>query len=142
MITDPAHAEASGNLARELDAAAASDRRSEAVELFLTRVVQMPPPVVAQMKSQAMWKGLERIAHTLAYDVRITARGPARSEQLRAIAVPTLVIAGAASPAWMRDAAQSLARAIPNGKHRTLEGQTHNVDPKALAQAMDVYLRE
>lgn len=44
---------------------------------------------------------------------------------------------GGASPGWMREAIQTLARAIPNARHRTLEGQTHAVDPKTLARALE-----
>ena len=50
--------------------------------------------------------------------------------------VPTLVVAGGKSPAWMRNAMQALARVLPNAKHHTLEGQTHMVSPKALAPVL------
>jgi hypothetical protein len=36
----------------------------------------------------------------------------------------------------MREAIHTLARAIPEGRYQTLEGQTHDVDPKALARAI------
>jgi hypothetical protein len=54
----------------------------------------------------------------------------------------TLVVDGGASPPWMHEAIQTLARAIPNARHRTLEGQTHAVDPKALARALEEFLGE
>jgi hypothetical protein len=42
----------------------------------------------------------------------------------------------------MREAIEAVARAIPRGRHRTLEGQAHAVDPKALALALEEFLRE
>ena len=36
----------------------------------------------------------------------------------------------------MNTTAVALAKAIPNGKHRTLEGQTHEVEAKVLAPAL------
>ena len=70
------------------------------------------------------------------------ARGPSRLEQVPVVRSATLVVDGGASPPWMRQATQTLARAIPNARHRTLEGQTHDVDPKDLARALEEFLGE
>lgn len=142
VILDASRAKAFEALAKQLDEAASGNRRSEAVERYFTQVMQLPAPAVAQMKKAPMWTGLERIAHTLSYDLLITARGPARHEQMSAVRSATLVMAGDASPPWMREAVQSLASAIPQSRHRTLEGQTHAVDPKALARAIEEFLLE
>jgi pimeloyl-ACP methyl ester carboxylesterase len=140
VILDAGRAESFLAFAKQMDEAAANDRRSEAVELYFTKVMQMPEPAVAKMRHAPMWKGLEHLAHTLSYDLRITARGPARLEQVSAVRSTTLVMNGDGSPGWMRDAIQTLARAIPNARHRTLEGQTHAVDPKVLARAIEEFL--
>ncbi|WP_208752275.1 alpha/beta fold hydrolase [Corallococcus carmarthensis] len=140
VILDEGRARAFEDLAKQLDDAAAGNRRSEAVELYFTKVMQMPASAVAQMRKAPMWAGLEHLAHTLSYDLLITARGPLRLEQVSAVRAATLVMEGGASPGWMREAIQTLARAIPNARHRTLEGQTHAVDPKALAQALEAFL--
>ena len=44
-----------------------------------------------------------------------------------------LVIGGDAGLAFMPDAARVLSQAIPQGQLRTLEGQTHVVNPGVLA---------
>ncbi|HEV7557807.1 MAG TPA: hypothetical protein VGO00_20215, partial [Kofleriaceae bacterium] len=132
----PARVTAFDKLAGQLDDATAANRRAEAVELFLTKVMQMPAPAVEQMRTSPMWSGLEALAHTLRYDVRITTRGPSRLEQARTVRSMTVVMDGSASPPWMRDASHTLARAIPEGRQLTLEAQTHDVDPKALARAI------
>lgn len=140
VILDAGRARSFEALAKQLDEAVAGNRRAEAVELFFTKVMQMPEPVVAQMRRAPMWAGLEQLAHTLSGDLLLTARGPLRLEQVPAIRSATLVMDGGASPGWMREAIQTLARAIPNARHRTLEGQTHAVDPKALARAIEEFL--
>lgn len=142
VILDADQARSFEELAVQLDEAAASDRRADAVELFLTRVMQMAAPVVAQMRGSPMWPGLEKLAHTLGRDLRITARGPARLDRLPDLRGATTVMEGGASPPWMREAIQTLARAIPGARHRTLEGQTHTVDPGALARAIEESLFE
>jgi hypothetical protein len=42
----------------------------------------------------------------------------------------------------MREAIEKLARAIPGGRHRTLEGQTHAVDIEILAPALEEFFAE
>ena len=81
-----------------------------------------------------MWPALESDAPTLAYDSTITGHaelGAALStERMLAVAVSTLVVAGGASPDKMCAAAQRLARALPDGRLRVLQGQTHDVQAK------------
>jgi len=129
------------SLAAELAALSAAGRRSEAAELFLTRVVGVPPQVIAGMKQTPMWRELEALAHTLSYDVRITAGAVALSERASSVHAPTLVLDGGASPPWMHDGSRRLAGAVPNGRYRTLEGQTHDVDLGVLAAALDEFFR-
>jgi hypothetical protein len=40
------------------------------------------------------------------------------------------------SPAWLQNAAQDLAHALPGASHRTLPGQTHIVKAKPLASVL------
>ena len=37
---------------------------------------------------------------------------------------------------FIRETAQALADVLPDGRHRTLEGQEHNVDPAVLAPVL------
>ena len=52
------------------------------------------------------------------------------------IAVPALVLAGGASPHGLQQAAKATADALPTAEHRTLDGQTHDVAPEALAPVL------
>jgi pimeloyl-ACP methyl ester carboxylesterase len=136
LLLDACRAKQFGDLAQQLRDHAAAGRRSEAAELFLTQVVQVPPPAVAQMKQAPMWRGLEALAHTLSYDVRITALAPTLLARASSVRARTLALYGEASPPWMRDAIRTLSDAIPTGSRGMLAGQTHDVDPKLLASAL------
>jgi len=136
---DAAHRPPEG-LAEELAALAASGKRSEAAALFLTRLVGMPEPAVAGMQRAPTWRDREALAHTLAHDVRLASGSVAAVEQARALTTPTLVLDGSASPPWMREASARLAATLPAARHVTLAGQTHDVDPAALARAIAAFL--
>jgi len=53
--------------------------------------------------------------------------------------VPTLVMDGGASFPFLHTTPVALANAMPNGQQRTLEGQTHEVSPEALAPVLDEF---
>ncbi len=55
---------------------------------------------------------------------------------------PTLVLVGGASPAWMIDVGRQVADAMPNGRHRVLEGQEHVVPPELLAPVLVEFLAD
>ena len=124
----------------------ASGRRGDAVEWFLTKAVDSPPDVVAQLKQSKWWPGMEAMAHTIEYDLLLTADVGTGSleplEKWTRLLTPTLVMDGGASPVWIRTGAQSLARALGNATYRTLEGQTHGPDAQMLATALTEFLAE
>jgi pimeloyl-ACP methyl ester carboxylesterase len=118
----------------------AEDRRGDAVEYFMSKVVGMPPEFVAGAREQPWWGPTEAIAHTLAYDARIMGDYRIPVEVARSIETPTLVVAGGADMPWMRDTASALADALPNGKAHFLEGQGHDVDMTVLAPVLKDFL--
>ena len=118
---------------QNLKNALAEDRRGDAAGLFLT-LVGMPVDQVEEMRRQPWWVPFEAVAPTLAYDA--AALGDSRAapvEKAAKVTVPTLVMNGTASEAFMYDTAMALANAMPNAQHRALEGQTHAVSPEAIA---------
>ena len=46
---------------------------------------------------------------------------------------------GGKSPAWIRNGVAALAKAVPGAEHRTIEGQTHMLKPKAVAPVLIEY---
>jgi pimeloyl-ACP methyl ester carboxylesterase len=120
----------------------AEDRRGDAVEYFMSRVVGMPPEFIEQARSQPWWAATEALAHTLAYDATIMSDYSLPLERAAQVKSPTLVIAGGASFPFMRETAQALAEALPDGQTRTLEGQDHNVAPEAIASVLKEFFAD
>ncbi len=124
----------------QLNMLVSAGRRGDAVEFFMTKAVGVPNEVVDQMRTSLMWAGMEKMAHTLAYDGIVMgdnmAGKPLRAKQWASATMPTLVMDGGASQTWARNAVQALVDALPNASRRTLEGQMHNVDPAILAPVL------
>jgi pimeloyl-ACP methyl ester carboxylesterase len=114
----------------------AEGRRGDAVEYFMAEVVRLPPEFVAWARSEPFWAGQEAIAHTLAYDAYVMGDYSLPRERVAGVVTPTLVLSGGASPDWMTTTAKTVADLMPNGSHRDLEGQQHNVDAAVLAPAL------
>ncbi|MEU5090714.1 alpha/beta fold hydrolase [Streptomyces sp. NPDC021356] len=119
----------------DLDRALAQGRRGDAVELFL-RVTGLAEQMIVNARQSPMWRGLEAVAPTLAYDDAVMGDGTVPRDLLASITVPVLSVAGDAGPAWVREAARQVARAAPQGTYRVLEGQTHAVEPEVLAPVL------
>src|SRR5262245_35345797 len=111
-------------------------RRGDAVEFFMAKVVGMQHDFVAEARKAPWWQAQEAIAHTLAYDATIMGDYSLPAERIAAIKVPTIVINGGASFPFMRATADAIAKILPNGRRHTLEGQSHNVDPEAIAPVL------
>lgn len=131
------------DLADRMRALVKQGRRDDAVALFQIEVIGLPPQMVEGMRGSDMWGWLTGLAHTLPYDLALY--GPDHtvpSDRFARIGVPTLVIAGGASPDWMRVSTQSVAAAIPGGRYLELEGQDHGVlnQPDALRTVLTDFL--
>ena len=114
----------------------ADGRRGDAVKMFM-RFVGTPAIFTAVMPFTPVWGKLKAAAPTLPYDLTIMhehQRGrPLTSAEWAAVKVPTLVAAGAKSPAWMTNGTRALAGALPDATYRTLPGQNHMVKAQAIA---------
>ncbi|MDN3025022.1 alpha/beta hydrolase [Streptomyces sp. S.PB5] len=121
-----------------LTAALAEGRRGDAVELFM-RLVGMPEEMIQGARRSPMWPGMEAIAPTLAYDDTVLGDGLLPRGRLASVTVPVLAVAGGGSPGWLQEATRAVAEAAPKGSYRSLAGQTHMVDPGALAPLLAEY---
>ncbi|MFE4917336.1 alpha/beta fold hydrolase [Streptomyces sp. NPDC056661] len=119
--------------------------RAGALELFLS-LAGIPADMIARMRHAPLWRGLEALAHTLAYDDAILGDGTIPAERLGSVTARTMVITGGFSPTPMRTLTRILAEAIPRARHRTLTGQTHDLAPQVVAPVLaeffskDVYV--
>ena len=114
-------------------------RRGDAVEYFMAKVVGLPPEFVAQARNAPWWPAQEALAHTLAYDATIMGDYSLPTERAATVKVPTIVIDGGASFPFMHETADALVASLPDGQRRTLEGQTHDVSPAAIAPVLKAF---
>ncbi len=118
---------------QQVDQALAQGRHADAVGLFMM-LLGVPAEGLAEMQQYPMWALWEGIAPTIAYDAAaLGAEAAVPADRAAALAVPTLVLTGSDTFPFMPVSADTLASAIPNAQRRTLQGQTHEVKPDALA---------
>ena len=115
-------------------------RNGDAVALFMG-FVGAPQEMIDGMRESPVWPILEATAPTLEYDR--AALGDDRTvpaDRAAGLAMPTLVTNGSMTLPSIAASAEALAQAIPNARHVTLEGQTHDVDPQVLAPILIDFL--
>lgn len=115
----------------------AEGRHGDAVGLFMM-LVGATAEQVDEIRQTPMWPLWESIAPTLAHD-HIAALGEdaaVPAERAAKLTAPTLVMDGSESFPFMHITARTLATSIPNAQHRTLPGQTHEVDSASLAPVL------
>jgi len=135
---DDASRQASQGYIRQLSSFLEKGQPGEAAAFAMT-TFGSPPEVIAGMRQMPIWSGFEAVAPTLVYDGTIMGDGAVPVQQIASVTLPTLVIDGGASPAFMHTAADALAKALPNAARRTLDGQTHAVDPAVLAPVLEAF---
>jgi|SRR5882762_10162118 len=117
----------------------ARGHRGQAVALFMRRCAGIPAPLVWLSRIMPVWSTMTSVAPTLIYDAEVmgaTGGGAPLPPERFTMGVPTLVVSGAKSPAWLRNASDAVAALLPDARRRTLPGQTHYVKPKAIAPSL------
>jgi pimeloyl-ACP methyl ester carboxylesterase len=122
---------------RHLQGLLAAGDRGGAVKYFMRSMVGVPAPMVVMMQLMPwIWPKLAAVAHTLPYDAAVMSGFKVPTARLASIKVPTLAMHGSRTDLRLRKAARAVADAVPGAQHRTLAGQTHNVNPAVLASAV------
>jgi pimeloyl-ACP methyl ester carboxylesterase len=136
FVVDETRAPTGREYEAKLNELLADGRRGPAVRLFL-ELVGLPTVVIRGMQLSPIWPRLKAMAHTLPYDAEITVKHqqgqPLPPDLWAGVTQRTLAMCGGDSGAWMQNGMQALAHALPNATYRSLEGQTHNLRPKAVA---------
>lgn len=129
------------NYRQQIDADIAAGNPGDAVGHFMM-LVGMPAEAMDGVKQDPSWPVFESIGHTLAYDAAaLGAEAAVPTERAAQVTVPALVMDGSASYPFMRESAIAIAEAMPQGQHRTLEGQTHEVSSEVLAPVLVEFFR-
>ena len=144
-IVDDSRPPLADDYIEHLEQLVAAGRRREVVSYFMTEAVGMPAEMAEQLANSPMAAPMETLAHTVAYDGRVMLRsrmngGPLPSEWRDSVTVPTLVMDGGESPAWLHSAARALVGLLPDVCYRTLEGQDHAAAPEAIAPELEGFL--
>jgi pimeloyl-ACP methyl ester carboxylesterase len=127
------------HLAEDVRAAVAEDRRADAIKLFMADS-GMPPEMIDGMSTDAK---MQAAAPTMTYDLEVMGDfngGTIPDDLVRTINVPTLVIAGGATPEFFRDTATRVTELLPHGEHTVLEGQDHAAPAEVVAPVVAEFL--
>lgn len=123
---------AARRLAADVGAALAEGRPGDAIALFMTDS-GLPPEMVEEMSRDP---SMLAVAPTMPYDLQVMgddAGGTIPEDLARSVTVPTLVLAGGASPDFFRDTAERVAMLLPDAELAVLEGQDHGAAPEVVA---------
>jgi pimeloyl-ACP methyl ester carboxylesterase len=140
FVEAPSSTEGQGHLAR-LQQRLASGDRGGAVKYFMGPMVGAPAAMVFFMQLMPwVWRKLKAVAHTLPYDAAVMGDFTVPSARLAAVRAPALIMHGSKTDPRLQRAAHAVAAAVPGARHEVLPGQTHNVNPRALAAASLAFL--
>jgi pimeloyl-ACP methyl ester carboxylesterase len=126
----------------QLNEALAADHPGNAIGLFMM-LVGASAEDVEQVRQTPFWPTWKAVGYTLTYDAAALGEySTIPAERASTITAPTLVMDGSNSFPFMHETAIRLAEIIPNAQQRSLEGQTHEVDPQALAPVLAAFFRD
>jgi pimeloyl-ACP methyl ester carboxylesterase len=121
----------------ELGRRLSAGRYGDAVALFM-ELAGSSAEEIAGARAHPVWPGLERIAHTLAYDAAVLGTRQPPLEHFARLHQPVLVATGGGIPP-VEAAANALADAIPGAQRKVLNGQGHVVDPTVMAAELKAF---
>lgn len=111
----------------------AAGNRAGAVRFFMTEIYGAPRAFVTLMPiaMRSAWKKNTSVAHTLPRDLALLEDWSVLRNA--SLARPTLVVGGAESPAPLKEAVATVARALPDARALYLDKQNHNLSASAVA---------
>jgi pimeloyl-ACP methyl ester carboxylesterase len=146
FVVDDARPPLPNDYVERLETACAAGRPGDAVELFMTAAVGMPPEFVAGMRQSEYWPVLEAIAPTIAYDGRVVREvmqgRPLPTDRWAGIAVPTVVVHGNATFPFLITGAQAAAQVLPAATLQVVPGENHTAAADVLAPAIQQFVHD
>lgn len=113
------------DLPRRLRSLVDAGDRAGAIETFFREAPALPEADIQRQKGGALWQSLEPLAHTVAYDAYMTLVFNEHTLRDPGFIVPTLILYGEVSPAWVIEGVQTLAAGLGNARLSMLPGQGH-----------------
>lgn len=143
FVVDNSRAPVPDDYASTFDKLLAANRRGAMVKHFMRKGVGLPAIATVMMPLMPAWTKLKAVAHTLPYDTLLTESfqqgKPLPADYWSSVKIPTLVVYGGKSPAWMQNGMKALAKTLPQAALLVLPGATHLVKPQSLAPLMKEY---
>ncbi len=130
-------------LVGRMQAAADAGRYEDVVEIMVREVLHMPEQEIAALQDLPTWASRVATAPTLPREEGTPL--VVSAEEMAAVRVPTLLIEGEESPAFLRDAVRVVADGVEGARVVTLEGHQHvadQVDPEMFARVVLDFLLE
>ena len=95
-----------------------------------------PPDKMEEMKQSPAWNDFVKLGPTLVYDFEVMGDGQIPQAVAKRISIPSIVLVGEKSPAFMHTTADSLAEIIPGTVRKILPGQTHQASAEAVVPVL------
>jgi hypothetical protein len=132
---------ATSDLPERLDDLVAGGRPGDAVSLFQTEGIGLPPAMVAQIRQSPMFAALEAIAQSTVYDATITRAFAEPDPAWIGVPQPALVMSGAATWPRLAQAGQQLAAVLSQGRHAEVPGGAdHGIPAAETAKLLSSFL--
>jgi pimeloyl-ACP methyl ester carboxylesterase len=116
----------------------ASGANEAALELFFRETVGMPEDELKAYRQLAAWPIRVELAPTIPREERIDGTYTFEPERFAALRVPTLLLQGGDSPAYMRQATATVDAVLPNSRIVILPDQRH----VAMDTAPELFISE
>jgi pimeloyl-ACP methyl ester carboxylesterase len=137
-IYEPPYGQDAKAFARQkegVNALVRTGKPGEAIAFFMSEI-GTPPEAIEDMKRSPEWGAMKKVEFTLAYDYAVLGDGAVPQEIAEAVTVPTLVLTGEKTMAFMRPTADRIASLMPRAQRKTLQGQTHQAEAKSVAPVL------
>jgi pimeloyl-ACP methyl ester carboxylesterase len=138
-----------GDSQQRSEAALAAGDPGEAIRIFFTDMVQLPPHVVRYMSESPEfaggWGEMKRLAPRQMEDNRGLRSLPLSLERFRALDVPALLLRGSESPKHLHDRLDALRNVIPQTEDAELAGEDHTANlsaPDKVAAIVAAFARK
>jgi len=118
----------------------AADRPGDAVAMFQTDAIGLPPQTVAHIRQSPMWPGLVAMAPSMVYDATLTITLATPTAAMTAVTTPALIMYGAGTWPRLRDAAHELAKLMPATRLIEVDAANHDIPTAETAEAIRTHL--
>jgi pimeloyl-ACP methyl ester carboxylesterase len=132
-------------IANRVEALVSAGDRNGAVSSMFRQLLQMPNDEIEELRLLPSWAVRVAVAHTIARETRAEEQYRFLPEQYADLSVPTLLLQGGDSPAFLKHVTEMLHKALPNGRIMIMPEQQHiamNTAPELFASAVLRFLQQ